>query len=483
MGESVAQHREKFSIESAWIRCFAALSALLVETWLVNSVLYPQVSMVIPEARDAASLVGVAGFVAFAVAASKRPSLLDERRLAIGSFAGYGTGLSLIAGGLLYGNPALVFAGACLRTLSTRWFVIQTGLALCNLGGRSCMLCIASSFVASYLLRIPFEMAGGVVSGAVLAAIPCVVFFLVRGLAGETLSYVRSGSPRSELSITQPETYVPFAHALFASFFVFRIAYGFALAFGSTEGNPHQTLFGLIPVALVCAMVFLPKMPKADMLFQAAALLVIAGFLVAVAFGGYRDGWPFHSVVNGLLYAGSECFEILMWFVLVSIGSRNKANSLVVFAWGRAACSAGLLAGVTIGHAVNGFDGAIAGSAAIAVVLFSFVAVNMTVFKNLGFQATIEGVRSEKALVVQTCSESGLAEKSLCAAQRYALTKRETEILGMLARGRNASFVQEQLTVSRNTVKTHVANIYAKLGVHSQQELIDLVEQIEPVRL
>lgn len=31
----------------------------------------------------------------------------------------------------------------------------------------------------------------------------------------------------------------------------------------------------------------------------------------------------------------------------------------------------------------------------------------------------------------------------------------------------------------RNTVKTHVANIYAKLGVHSQQELIDLVEQVE----
>ncbi|EJU34325.1 transcriptional regulator, LuxR domain protein [Slackia sp. CM382] len=35
--------------------------------------------------------------------------------------------------------------------------------------------------------------------------------------------------------------------------------------------------------------------------------------------------------------------------------------------------------------------------------------------------------------------------------------------------------------MSRNTVKTHVANIYAKLGVHSQQELIDMVENAAPL--
>ena len=35
---------------------------------------------------------------------------------------------------------------------------------------------------------------------------------------------------------------------------------------------------------------------------------------------------------------------------------------------------------------------------------------------------------------------------------------------------------QETLVVSYNTVKTHVSHVYAKLGVHSQQELIDIVE-------
>ena len=46
----------------------------------------------------------------------------------------------------------------------------------------------------------------------------------------------------------------------------------------------------------------------------------------------------------------------------------------------------------------------------------------------------------------------------------------------MLARGRDRAYVQEQLVISRNTVKAHVRHIYEKLGVHSHQDLIDLVQ-------
>lgn len=36
--------------------------------------------------------------------------------------------------------------------------------------------------------------------------------------------------------------------------------------------------------------------------------------------------------------------------------------------------------------------------------------------------------------------------------------------------------IQEKLFLSHNTVKTHVRHIYAKMDIHSQQELIDIVE-------
>lgn len=61
-------------------------------------------------------------------------------------------------------------------------------------------------------------------------------------------------------------------------------------------------------------------------------------------------------------------------------------------------------------------------------------------------------------------------------AGEFGLTSRETEILLLLARGRTAATIAETLVITPSTAKTHLRNIYAKLGVHTQQELIDLVE-------
>ena len=61
-------------------------------------------------------------------------------------------------------------------------------------------------------------------------------------------------------------------------------------------------------------------------------------------------------------------------------------------------------------------------------------------------------------------------------AARYGLSAREYEVFEMLARGRNRAYISKELVVSDNTTRTHMKNVYRKLGVHSQQELIDLVD-------
>ena len=61
-------------------------------------------------------------------------------------------------------------------------------------------------------------------------------------------------------------------------------------------------------------------------------------------------------------------------------------------------------------------------------------------------------------------------------AQEYDLTSRQAEVLLCLAQGRNAGYIAQKFTISTHTAKSHIYNIYNKLNIHSQQELLDIVE-------
>jgi DNA-binding NarL/FixJ family response regulator len=56
--------------------------------------------------------------------------------------------------------------------------------------------------------------------------------------------------------------------------------------------------------------------------------------------------------------------------------------------------------------------------------------------------------------------------------QDYGLTQREKEILQLLIDGMSKKYIAEHLYISLYTVDTHLKNIYAKLHVHSQVDVI-----------
>ena len=55
------------------------------------------------------------------------------------------------------------------------------------------------------------------------------------------------------------------------------------------------------------------------------------------------------------------------------------------------------------------------------------------------------------------------------------LSRREQEILPYLLEGNTNKMIAVKLSLSENTVKTHVKNIYSKLEVRSRNELLHLV--------
>ena len=53
-----------------------------------------------------------------------------------------------------------------------------------------------------------------------------------------------------------------------------------------------------------------------------------------------------------------------------------------------------------------------------------------------------------------------------------ALSRREREVLGLVAEGLNNRAIASALFISENTVKNHIRNIHEKLGVHTRMEAV-----------
>ena len=58
----------------------------------------------------------------------------------------------------------------------------------------------------------------------------------------------------------------------------------------------------------------------------------------------------------------------------------------------------------------------------------------------------------------------------------YGLTPRESQVFFRLAKGQSAERISRSMGVSVATVRTHTNHVYQKMGLGSQQQLMDLVE-------
>ena len=168
-----------------------------------------------------------------------------------------------------------------------------------------------------------------------------------------------------------------------------------------------------------------------------------------------------------LLDVGSFFFQLVVLMVAYQIGVGLRLDPVVVFASARAVWAAGVLAGIAIAQLWGGPEAV----QAFAVVLGIAVAVAFT------FMFTERDCTDVLASLPEPDHAPRFREKCEHVAGRYGLSARELEVLILMAKGRSASRVAEDLGVTLATINSHVNHIYRKLGVHSRQELIDVIEQ------
>jgi DNA-binding NarL/FixJ family response regulator len=56
---------------------------------------------------------------------------------------------------------------------------------------------------------------------------------------------------------------------------------------------------------------------------------------------------------------------------------------------------------------------------------------------------------------------------------KHQLTKRELEILRQLSTGRTLTIIAAELHISQNTMKTHLKNLYKKIGAESRHDAVE----------
>lgn len=468
----------------------ASLTLLLIAAYLLNAYVFPSVAVIFPAGREISTYCGVAFSVVVAVAAYRQPAILNENAWSFACLGLFAMGLAMLSAGLASGSALLVALGSPFGGIGSVWFSVLVGLALIKLGAKRSMVIIPTAFVAKYAVQFGLVLAGDALHPLVALVLyfTCTAasYMLIRSRVHDMIAAVRTSASPTVLDATNPSSFLPFSSLVYVSIFLFNAACGYAFGSQGQAMPQTTTLLSFVPVAVVFFIVVAARARlSADALYRASALLVFAGFLLVPLSFNDLDGPAGFHLSSMLLYAGSDCFSVLTYFLIAAVGSRNPVGALSTSAFAFAASWLGIGCGALLVQGIEGL-GALDGSTLLwsaAIVTFLFMAYNFVAMKGFSFEEAISGVRPAHPVsalpddAAEDHDTSHLDQSCDETSAQFGLTPRESDVLRLLARGRTSPVIQEKLFLSHNTVKTHVRHIYAKLNIHSQQELIDIVER------
>ena len=101
-----------------------------------------------------------------------------------------------------------------------------------------------------------------------------------------------------------------------------------------------------------------------------------------------------------------------------------------------------------------------------------YVGTVAVLFTALGIWA---GLRLTRPKIVETGTPSRLDEANL---RNLGISKREYEVLELIAQGLSNQEIADQLFVSTSTVKTHVSNVLAKLDARRRTQAIQRAKEL-----
>ena len=266
---------------------------------------------------------------------------------------------------------------------------------------------------------------------------------------------------------------------------VFSATCGFVVQLDIAEGMLYAqtaatSVLGVIVSFSLCLGLTLVRPRKADIDLPypvcAAALMSVLAFRNV---NPADTAWvgPFMVV---LLFT----FLCLTWMAFTSEAYERKLPSL--FLLGTAVGSSQL--GIAGGRALAATDLGFLASTRLDVT-FTMLVWLLGVAVAVMFASYLRMFKKSRQLrykdIPDETSEPADSVESINAAaldllrRTFGLSEREFQVVDEFSSGRSARYIADHLVLSEHTVKTHLRRAYAKLGVHSRQELLNLIESME----
>lgn len=261
------------------------------------------------------------------------------------------------------------------------------------------------------------------------------------------------------------------------------LAYGFAFGllhvtigiFGLL--GPERDVLELVGTLLAAVLVlatYVRNTPTAREVWTNMRRLtfpLLSGFVIAPAL--------MHSVAASVFAEAATCYYGCL-FVLGCIFMMRETvvAPLCVVGGGMAFLSAGLVVGSICGFlpfVLNRTDDQFLLSASIMI---AFVATTIGTFWIGDDHALRTWWGLRRNYTAKQYQDQLMRKRCEQVAREFNLSERELEVLLLLAQGRRAAQIKDDLFISINTVRVHTRNIYNKLDVHSVKQLTDIVESV-----
>mgnify|MGYP004451941451 FL=1 len=300
----------------------------------------------------------------------------------------------------------------------------------------------------------------------------------------------------------------------FVASFVESDQYGFAEAASGVSLFATLEAVGISPTSLasLSAVVFLAVLAfVANRTFDLTktfrfAFPFIALLLVALPFTDRNFDTFFQASLSFL----STIVNVSIMFLMIETARVRQAPAVAVVASSMFIARAALLVSLVAGMVLDARDDLDGTVRAMVLVVAGIYLLSMTLVlltrkqgkpvAGMSVSLTSEDVAFNRPQAAAAASEVGeggpevravpepvdqvsqaspaptpLEARAADLAGKYHLTPREHQVVLLLAQGRSAPFIGNELGLATNTVRGYVQEAYAKLDVHSKQELIDLL--------